>query len=314
MTGHERSTSDSGSQEPEPLSTVAVLHQHSLAPSTREKIVIPIVLLALAGVLAGVGSVVWDHLNRNYTPVATPGDLFGRARALGPEPGGFAGLLRPDDSRYVSLEIRGWQAWVGPGAVAQDHYLEVPGLGAGSLETLVKGDRGAAALRFEIDLRRTEGDRFFVDRIVRAGMATEEGGRSLRIVPLQVGPLPPAQAGGGEGVYALSTGILAPEKRTFEGTTRFTARGTLGPGDSGLILEAKTFKVALADPADPGVAALLGALTGPAASKNIILYLTLEEIFPWQDGKAPGRRQRTGQIGKARVDGIAVGRIYAMNP
>jgi hypothetical protein len=313
MSKEARSINDPGSPLEQHVSTVDIVHRHSLEPTTKEKILIPVVLLLIGAVLVGVGIVVWDHMNRDYAPLRSPGDLVGAAQRPLPEPTGLAALLNPDDSRFRSLEVRKWDGWIGAAAVTQNHLLRLDGMKAESIESLVKGDRGAAALRFKIDLGRSQGSRFHVDEIVRGGMASGEAGVTLEVHPLTVANRPAVSTSGQEGSYVQSDNVAYDRDATFQSMKRFVAMGRLQKGEGGYWLQGKRFNVVLAGDLDPEFAAFLDDLANTAISERGQFFLDLQDVFPWTEKGKPGRRQTAHEIGSARIDGVLLGTLYIKN-
>ena len=96
-----------------PASTMAVLHEHSLGPTGKQKVYLPLVVLGILAVVVGIGAVVRDHVSKSYDRKASLGDVL--AMAEQPAAGGNAlvGLINPDDSRYASVEVTSWPFWLG---------------------------------------------------------------------------------------------------------------------------------------------------------------------------------------------------------
>jgi hypothetical protein len=313
MSKEARSSNDRGLSLEGHVSTVDIVHRHSMEPTVKEKILIPIVLLVIGAVLLGAGFVVWDHMNRDYAPVRSPGDLLTAARALPPAPTGLAALLKPDDARYRSLEIRTWNGWVGTAAVSQNHLLRLDGMKAESIESLVKGDRGAAAIRLKVDLGRSEGNRIHVDEILRGGLASGEADLTLELRPLDVGGRPAVSMTGEGDSYVQSDNVAYERDATFRTLKRFAAMGRLQKGEGGFWIQGKRFNVALGGDLDPEFNAFLDDLANTPVSERAQFFLELTEVFPWTEKGEPARRQTTHEIGSAHVDGVLLGSLYVKN-
>lgn len=288
----------------EHLSTISVLHQHSLGPSRKEKAIIPFVLLGLGAVLVWAGTIVYDHANRSYSPVGSVAEVVARADRPVAEPAGITGLIKPDDTRYVGLQVRSWQFWGEKGAITQNHYLVLPGLRAGSIEELVKGDRGAAALNFHIDLSRTQGDIYHVDEILRGGVETGETNLDLGIYPLDISGCPAISTSGEEGTYRESNQVAYDRTSSFKDLTRFVVRGRLQVTDGRYWIQGKNFNVALEGNWSPGLGEFLKNTANTPVSEKFTYYLTLRKAE---------KRQMTREIGSARIDGVLVGDLYIRN-
>jgi hypothetical protein len=311
MSKHAQSTGSPGI--PGHVSTVDIVHRHSMGPSVKEKILIPIVLLAIGGVLVGAAFVVWDHMNRDYAPVRSVAELMAAAQAPRSEPTGLAALLRPDDSRYRALEVRKWNGWVGQAAVTENYLLRLDGAKAESMESLVKGDRGAAALRFKIDLGLSQGNRLHVDEILRGGMASGESNLELEVHPLTVTNRPAVSTSGEGDSYIQSDNVAYDRDDTFRSLKRFTAMGRLQQGEGGYWIQGKRFSVTLGGNLDPQFKAFLDNLANTSLSERVQYYLELEQVYPWTENGKPGRRQTTRQIGSATLDGVLLGSLYVKN-
>lgn len=295
------------------VSTVDIVHRHSMEPSVKEKVLIPIVLLVIGAVLLGVGFVVWDHMNRDYAPVRSPGDLLTAARTLPPPPTGLAALLRPDDARYRSLELRKWDGWVGTAAISGGHLLRLHGMKAESIQDLVRGDRGAAAIRLKVDLGRSEGNRFHVDEVLRGGLPSNEADLTLEVHPLAVAQRPAVSTSGEGDSYVQTDNVAYDRDATFRNLKRFVAMGRLQQGEGRFWIQNKRFSVALGADLDPDFTAYLEDLANTAVSERAQFFLELTEVFPWTEKGKPARRQTTHEIGSAHVDGVLLGSLYVKN-
>ena len=192
-------------------------------------------------------------------------------------------------------------------------YLVLPDLKAGTIEALVKGERGAAALNFHIDLSRTQGNVYYVDEILRGGVETGEGNLGLEIYPLEVPGRPAISSSGDEGTYRDSKQVAYDKTASFKGMTRFATRGRLQAADGRYWIQSHGFNVALSAELSPGLAAFLKNTANTPITEKFTFYLELGETYPWtQDGK-PGRRQTSREIGSATIDGVLVGDLYIRN-
>jgi len=296
----------------EPLSTVAVLHRHSLEPSRREKVVIPIVLLALGALLVWGGVIVWDHVHRDYTKIASINALEAAAARPLQEPQGLAALLNPGDARYLAFDVRGWQFWAGKGAITDGHLVLIPALKEESIESLVKGERGASVLTLRIDLSRSQPPRYHLDDILRGGVTSGETDLEAEIYPLTVTTKPAVSTSGEGGTYRQGDGISYDRTGSF-GPGAFTVQGRLQQGPDGFWIQNARYNVPLTGEPAPGVKALLGVLANTTLSERLTYYLTLEDVYPWTEAGKPGRRQATHELGPATLNGIALGKIYVKN-
>jgi hypothetical protein len=293
------------------VSTMEILHHHTVGATRKEKIVIPFVLLAIGVVLAYAGSVLWDHRNHAYHTVTKVDEVLAAANAQRPAAGGLKAFLNPEDSQYVQLAITGWQFWNGKNAITQGNYLRFPDLKSETIESLVKGERGAGTLLVKIDLSKSRPPQYFVEDILRGGLPTGEVSRTLEIYPLAAASRP--AIGGDPSGYRESDGIVYDRDATLKGIGKFAATGRLQKGDGGWWIQSERFNVALDSSLDPGLAALLGDLALTRLSDQITYFLSLEETFPLKEDGKPGVRAATHQIGRARVDGIAMGKFYFAN-
>jgi hypothetical protein len=290
-------------------STVGVIHQHSLSVSRKEKVLVPIVLLVVGAILVGVGTVVRDHLHHEYTLLRDVGAVVAQAGLEGEAASGAGGILNPSDERYVAFGVRGWQFWVGRSAITQGHYIRTPDLAAPTIESLVKAERGAAALVFRIDLGKSEGHRFHVDAILRGGLQTEEPPQMFDIYPLTLGERPVVGASG----YREATGISHDRTDSFRGVERFAALGRLEVKDGSLRLVSDKFNVVLSDEMDSGLRSVLEDIAKEQPKARLTLFLDLKEVYPWSVDGRPGRRQTEREIGLARMDGLQLGKIFLAN-
>jgi len=312
-------------------STVDALHSHTLAPSAREKVVVPLILLGALAVLAGIGYVVWDHTNHDYRRARSVSDLLVLATHPTASQGVMASLLEPDDSRFVSLDVTGWQAWVGDAAVTDNTLMRVPTLDM-TMEGLVKGDRGSARMVFQFDLSRTDGHTLIAERIVRGGITLPYRDTPVAFLPVPVGELPKVSSTGDGESYAADGDIRHDQEATFQGKTRIAAGGFLEEGDGGVRLVNRNYRVALGPVAGPALAEVIQELKltpeesrvmeayiqgkgkfNLPSGKRIQAFITLERTFDWGKASAPGRRQSAREIGSARVDGIQVAQVYVKN-
>ncbi len=316
----------------EDLSTISVLHQHGLTPSPKMKVVLPLAFAGVLAVLIAMGAIIHDHLNRGYGAVPDFGAVMERAARPAPAQSAFGKLLNPDDSRYVSVTVVGWPHWEGKGAVVDHAYIRIPGLHENSLEDLVKGERGAAAVTFQIDLSRTEGHRYHVDRILRDAQATPDVNLDMDILPVVAGSAPPTTADPGGVGYMDGSGIRYDRDKTFKGVERVAVGAFVVKIEGGYQLRGEGFSLALSPPKDPALSALIEDLAVDPATldlaaagklptdRKLILnrrratwFGTLEEVFPWTQSGKPGRRQITHEIGIFELDGIQLRKLYLAN-
>jgi hypothetical protein len=307
-------------------STVDVIHMHTLQPTRREKLVIPLMVLAVAVVLAGVGMVVYDHMNHQYTPVRGPAGALAAARNLPGPTTGLAGFFNPDDKGYVSVRIRSWQAWAGTAAITDGHLLYFEALPV-SVEDLVKGTRGSASIVLQMDLRAEEPPRFHVDTIVRAGMATEYGNMRVEIYPMEAGTAPDA-GGQADSPYRSDNRLSSEDRFPLGGTSHLVAVGYLERADDGFLLQARGYNLALGGSGDTAFARILDGLTmteeeagGLAeafrpksklslpSGKLVAVYAEIETAYPPDH---PARAE--GTIGIAAIRGVRLARAYIPNP
>jgi len=61
-----------GSARP-PASTMAVLHEHTLGPTAKQKLYLPFLFLGILAVVIGIGAVVRDHASKSYDRKASLG-------------------------------------------------------------------------------------------------------------------------------------------------------------------------------------------------------------------------------------------------
>lgn len=303
-----------GSEFPEQPSTVAYLHKRSMGVSTKEKVFLPFVFLAAVAVLVAAGMVIRDHVSRGYAPVASIKDVVARAETPPSAAGGLSRLINPDDSRYVMVVVRGWQFWAGKGAIVQDHYVRIPDLSAPSIEALVKGEKGgAASMTFQFDVGERDGPRYKLDRILRGGMPTQEADLVMEIYPLRFGTRPAVSTSGVDNSYVQSDGFVYDRDQTWKGVSKFSATGLLQQREGGFWIQSQRFNVALEADLTPGLKAFMNDLAGTKTSENLTFFLDLKEVFPWKADGKPGRRQETGEIGAAKLDGVLVGKLFILN-
>ena len=198
-----------------PASTMAVLHEHSLGPTAKQKLYLPFVFLAILAVLVAIGSVVRDHVSKSYDRKASLGDIL--ALAARPAAGGnaLAGLINPDDSRYASVVVTSWPFWLGKIAVVDAYYIQMPGLREPSIEEMVKGDKGAQPVVFKFDTGRHEGNVYRVDALERGGLPTPNKDLDVTIIPLALAPEPPVSQEGERGSTWTGAGLGRIRRRSF---------------------------------------------------------------------------------------------------
>jgi hypothetical protein len=306
-------TSKPSGKIPEYESTVSVLHQHSLSPPLREKILAPFLVLAVGALLVGVGWVVRDHMHQEYRRVGKVQDVLALAARPAPAPGGLAGLLNPSDEPYVSFQTRGWQFWEGKAGITEDHYLRFPELQAASLEQLVKGERGAASLLVRVDLGRSEGNRFQVTSIERGGMESAEPAQTVEIYPVHVGQAPLIASHPRDGAYVEGGNIAYDRTSTFSSLPRIVVAGRLERTGDGLRIVSDSYNVVLSSRMDPGLRAVLEDVAREKPKARLKLFVDMEETFAWDEGGQPGRRQIEHEIGVARLAGVQLGKIFLVN-
>jgi hypothetical protein len=299
-----KGTPSGGTPSSEHVSTIEILHQHTIGATKSEKIVMPLVLLLVGAILAGILYIAWDHKSRDYTVAATVGDVLKIAARPLAQPTGLKKLLNPSDDQYVAFTVKSWQYWAGKGAIAQSHYIHIPGLQTESMEALVKGDRGAASITFRLDLSLSKSPDFHVIEIVRGGVAVPEKTDNLQIYPLKTVAKPGVNADGAEGAYRESYTFTWEREDTFRGAGRFTALGRLQKGEEGLWIQSKTFNVALSPEMEPGLAELLNEITNTRQSENVTFFLDL------RDRALAAERQKSHTIGLAHLDGVNFGKFY----
>jgi hypothetical protein len=296
------------------VSTMEILHHHTVGATRREKIVIPFVLLGVGVVLAYAGSVLWDHRNHDYHTVTKVEEVVASAEAQARRPPatGLKAFLNPSDAQYVQVALTGWQFWNGKNAISQGYYLRFPDLKTESVEAMVKGERGAGTVLIKLDLSKSTPPRYFVEDIQRGGLPTGETSRTLEIYPLTAASRP--AIGSDPAAYRESDGIVYDQDATLKGMTRFAAAGRLQSGEGGLWIQSRRFSVALDSSIDPGLKWLLEDLANTRLSDQVTYFVSLEETYPLKENGKPGIRATTQQIGKARLDGVALGsRFYFAN-
>jgi hypothetical protein len=173
----------------------------------------------------------------------------------------------------------------------------------------VKAERGAAALVFRIDLTKSEGSRFQVDEILRGGLKIEEPAQVIEIYPLTMVERPVI---GGSG-YRDGAGIAYDRTETFRGVDRLAAVGGFQVQEGKLRFVSNKFNMALSEDMDPGLKHLLEDIAREQPQARLTVFMILEETYPWTvDGK-PGRRQAEKEIGRARMSGLQLGKIFVGN-
>ena len=302
--------------------TIDAVHEHSLEPSLREKVLVPVILLGVALVLVFVGLVVFDHVNAKYTRVATMKDVVLYAAQDHPVPTGLAAFFDPDDAGYVKTDVRSWSHWFGKAAVTGDAFVLAPDLPI-TIEELVKGKEGTSArVTFLFDLRQSQPPRYHVTGVERGGMATDHTGFDLEIYPLRTADMPASDAYAGDGRIEFD------QEATFADLDRVASNGYVEVTGDGLQLRARRYRVALSGLENESLRRLLetAALTAEESSnyeaamqprprimlpgsKRVTVYGTLVERYPWGTAADPGPR-RDGVIGRLRVDGVAFGTLY----
>jgi len=316
----------------EEASTISVLHEHALTPSRKMKLVLPLVFAGVLVVLIGIGGAIRDHLTKSYVRVADFDQVIERAARPPVRQGFLGGLLNPDDSRYASVTVVAWPHWEGKSAVVGGSYIRVPGLRERSLEDLVKGDRGAAALTFQLDLSRTVGNRYHVDRILRDAQATPDVDLDMEIFPITTGAAPPVTITAGGSGYFDGAGLSYDRDNSFKGVKDVAVKGFVVKGADGYRLQTGTYAMAVATPKAPAVAALLedlaadpavveAALAGKLPTdqklalnhKRVVWFGSMGETFPWSEAGKPARRQLTREIGVMNLDGVQLGKLYLRN-
>jgi hypothetical protein len=316
----------------EEASTISVLHQHALTPSRKMKLVLPLIFAGALAVLVVIGGIIRDHLTRSYNAVPSFAQVMERAARPPAAQSAIGKFLDPDDSRYVSVTVVAWPHWEGKSAVVEGAYVQVPRLHEKSLEDLVKGDRGAAALTFQIDLGRTEGNTYHVDRILRDAQPTSDVDLDMSILPITEGSTPAVtQTIGGSG-YLDGAGLRYDRDNTFKGVKEVAVSAFVAKTAEGYQLRSESFAMALEPPRAPAVAALLEdlavdpsvldrAFAGklPADQKLALNHRratwfgVVEKTFPWTEAGKPGRRQLTHEIGLMSLDGVQLRKLYLRN-
>ena len=296
------------------------------------KLILPLVFAGVLAVLVAVGGVIRDHLNRGYGAVSDFGAVMERAAHPTASQRAVGKLLNPDDSRYVSVTVVGWPHWEGKSALVDHAYIRIPELRENSIEDLVKGDRGAAALTFQLDLARTEGHRYHVDRILRDAQATPDVDLDMDILPVDSGSVPPITASAGGSGYMDGSGFRYDRDNTFKGVGRVAVSAFVVKADGGYQLRGEGFALALNSPGDPALAALIEDLAVDPATldyaaagklptgrklalnrRRATWFGSLGDIFPWTESGKPGRRQITHEIGTLGLDGVQLGKLYVKN-
>jgi len=310
------------------MSTVEAIHAHSLAPSRKEKVIVPFIVLGIIAAVGAIGYVIWDHGSHDYGRVRSVADLLARAGQPRVSQGGLGALINPDDSRYVAWDVTGWQAWVGDAAITENTLVGMPGLDV-PMDELVKGDRGSARVVFRMDLSRSQDGTFLVESIVRAGIKIKYRDVPLTLQPLKVGEAPMVSSAGEAGAYSADKDIRYDQDKTFRAMNRIAVTGFLEDSDQGLRLVNKQYRVAVAPVTDPGLRAIIdrikldpqesreydaylrgeGKLTVNPA-KRVNAFISLEEIYDMGTADKPGPRRTERALGLSRLDGLQVGRVY----
>jgi len=306
-------TSRKQEELPNSGSVVSVIHQHSVTPPLREKILAPILILGVLAVLGGVAWVVRDHMHQEYRRVGGVKDVLVLAANTPPKPSGLGALVNPPDDQYVSFETRGWQFWEGKMGMTQDHYLRLPDMQSPTLEQLVKGDRGAASLRFRIDLSRSEGNRFQVTSIERGGMMSPEPPQVIEIYPMNLGQAPLIASLPREGAYVEGKNIAYDRTQTFDSLPHIVVTGRLERSGDEIRVASDTYKVVLSPEMDPGLWAILQDVITYKPQAKLKVFVDMEEIYPWAEGGEPARRQTEHEIGTARLQGVQLGKVFVEN-
>jgi hypothetical protein len=306
-------TSRKQDEAPESVSTIAVLHQHSLSPSLREKIVAPFIVLVVGAILLGAAWIVRDHVHQDYRKVGGVKDVLILASRTAPASGGIGALVNPSDDQYVSFATRGWQFWEGKSGMTEDHYLRLPDLQAASLEQLVKGERGAASLLFRIDLGKSEGSRFQVASIDRGGMESGEPPQVIEIYAMKLGQAPLVASLPREGAYVDGKDIAFDRTKTFNSLQRVMVTGRLERSGEDLRIAGDTYKVVLSPEMDPGLRAILEDVLFYKPQARIKMFVDVEEIYPWEVEGEPARRQTEKEIGRAHLQGVQLGKVFVVN-
>ncbi len=304
-------------------STISALHEHSLTPSRKQKVVLPFVFLGVLAVLAAVVGVARDHMTRSYSQQASLAQVVARAGNPPPAAGGLAALVNPDDSRYVAVNVVSWPHWIGRNAIVENYYLRVPGLRQASIEDLVKGDRGAAPLTLRFDLSRTEGTRYHLDSILRDVQESGNDDLDVDVIPLALGASPPmTQERDGSG-YLDASGFRADRGATWRGVERVALHAFVVRDGEGFRLRAENVAVAL-DPASlaPGPRALLEDLVVPEDQVQALAEGKLKaqdrldlnrQRMTWYLRLQPAASPTGLVIGKASVDGVELRKLYVKN-
>lgn len=306
-------TSRKEEEAPASASTIAVLHQHSLSPSLREKIIAPFIVLAVGAVLLGAAWVIRDYAHEDYRKVGGVKDVLVLAARTGPEAGGIGALLNPSDDQFVSFSTRGWQFWEGKSGMTEDHYLRFPDLQAGSLEQLVKGDRGAASLLIRVDLGKSEGSRFRVSSIDRGGMESSEPPQMIEIHAMNLGQAPLIASTPRERAYVDGKDIVFDRTKSFNSLPRIMVTGRLERSGEHLRIAGEKYKVVLSPEMDPGLRAILEDVLFYKPQARIKMFVDMEEIYPWEAEGKPARRQTEQEIGMARLQGAQLGKVFVVN-
>ena len=168
-------------------------------------------------------------------------------------------------------------------------------------------------MAFQFDLGRTEGNVYKLDKIFRGGMETNELDRTMEIYPLSIPSRPAVSSEGTDGTYAQAHKIDHKRESTFKDLDKVAVIGLLQQQDGEYRIHTKEFNVALDATFSPGFAALVQDLAGKKVTENMTWFLQLEEKFDWGTKSKPGRRQSAGEIGRAKIDGVLIGKVYIAN-
>ncbi len=309
-----------------PTSTMAVLHEHTIGPTRKQKMFLPFLFLGILVVLGGLIAIIRDHATRDYGRKGSLAEIVALAGA--PPKGGnaLAAIFNPDDSRFASVEITSWPFWLGKGAVVESYYMRIPGLRERSIEEMVKGDKGAQPVVLQFDLSRREGTTYRVDAIERGNLPTPNKDLEVTILPV----LPAAEPGitleGGPGIYRDASGVRPDQERELAGLGSFAVQAFVVQRDGGYALRAENFTVAVRGETVSGLLAIMEDLTVTDAAVDALLegklnaeqrielnrrkttwFLALDEVYP--AARRPGPRE----IGAARIDGVGLRKLYLRN-
>jgi hypothetical protein len=309
-----------------PASTMAVLHEHTLGPTTKQKLYLPFLFLGVLAVVVGIGAVVRDHMSKSYDRKASLGDVL--ALAGRPTSGGnaLAGLINPDDSRYASVEVTSWPFWLGKSAVVETYYVRIPGLRERSIEEMVKGDKGAQPVVLKFDTGRRDGATYRVDALDRGNLPTPNNDLDVTIIPLVLAAEPAISEEGGEGAYKDASGVRSDQEKDIRALGRFSVQAFVIRRGTGFVLRAENFSVAVSGSVSPGFAAILNDLAVSEEAVNAARdgKLGAEQRIELNRRKAtwflemgdlagPGGGAAGDEIGAVRIDGVGLRKIYVRN-